>query len=352
MAQTNKNQDFFLPNLCQANAVLALILITELSVLAMVLAATGVRGFSWHDLALASLFVQWIVLLSALLLCLLRQRLAEQSLLSVIVQCYLVVMVITLVATVVSDWVLDGANWNIKQFYVDTPGLLKNLLVSMIITGMALRYWYLQDSLRKKERAELQARIQALQSRIRPHFLFNSMNIIASLISSDPENAERVVENLSDLFRASLTEAQAPVSLEHEIELGQRYVEIEQLRLGDRLKVEWLIDEHCRQADIPLLTLQPLLENAVYHGIQPRADGGLVTVEIKQEKSKIRIQITNPVPEEGVTRQTAGNSLALNNIRARLQAVYGGEARLRSYCNDQQFVTELILPFREERKHC
>ncbi len=346
MPQSTRQQDFFLPNLCQANAVLILVLVTELCVLTMVLAATGIRGFSWNDLALVSLFVQWVVLLSALLLCLLRSRLAEQSLLSVIAQSYLVVLLVTLLVSVISDWVLGGADWNMDRFHVDFPGLLKNLLVSLMVTGMTLRYWYLQDSLRKKERAELQARIQALQSRIRPHFLFNSMNIIASLIGTDPEKAERVVEDLSELFRASLKEADAPVSLDHELELSRRYIEIEQLRLGDRLKVAWQVDESCRRADIPLLTLQPLLENAIYHGIQPRTHGGLVIVDIKQENGNIRVHITNPVSEQGVEQNKVGNNLALNNIRDRLQAVYGDAAYLKSSFKDQQFIAELLLPFR------
>lgn len=346
MNNPNKNHTVFLPNLCQANAVLMLILVTELSVLTLVLAATGIIGFSWHHLALTSLFVQWIVLLSALLLCLLRKHLVKPSLWQIILYSYIVTMLITLIVTLITNWLLQGASWNLTEFNVDYSKLLKNLVVSAIITGMVLRYWYIQDNLRKKEQAELHARLQALQSRIRPHFLFNSMNIIASLISTNPAQAEQVVEDLSDLFRASLQEIGGPISLASELELSRRYLAIEQLRLGNRLKVIWQLDECCQTAKIPLLTLQPLLENAIYHGIQPQINGGIVTISIKHQDNNIQIKIINPIPKDHTTQNSAGNNLALQNIKDRLHAMYGDNAGLKTQITNKQFHTFLWLPFR------
>ena len=143
-----------------------------------------------------------------------------------------------------------------------------------------LRYNYIQRSLHTREESELHARIQALQSRIRPHFLFNSMNIIASLIPVDPDVAETVVEDLSELFRASLQEEGSEVSIEEELALCRRYTRIEYLRLGERLNIEWQIEDAVESVKIPLLTLQPLLENAIYHGIQPMPEGGTITVSL------------------------------------------------------------------------
>ncbi len=336
--------DFFLPNFCQGRAVFLLVLVTELFVLAMVLAASGIIGFSWDYLALVSLFVQWIVLLNALCLCALRRSLALLSLPQAVTAAYALILIITLLVSLIAQWVLAGADSGQSGFQVNINTLLRNLIVSAIMTGLVLRYFYVQNRLRQKEQAELQARIQALQSRIRPHFLFNSMNIIASLIESEPETAERVVEDLSELFRASLKQADSPVSLEHEIELCKRYIGIEKLRLGDRLRVNWQVEALPASASIPLLTLQPLLENAIYHGIQPLADGGQIGVLIQHQKGAINITVSNPCPETKVESSQKSNRIALENIRSRLQALYGEKARLSTHVSDGVFVTQLSYP--------
>ena len=155
------------------------------------------------------------------------------------------------------------------------------MVITTVIVTSYLRYNYVRRSLQRREESELHARIQALQSRIRPHFLFNSMNIIASLIPVDPAAAETVVEDLSELFRASLQEEGSEVSIDDELALCRRYMRIEFLRLGKRLNINWQIEVVTDSVRIPLLTLQPLLENAVYHGIQPLPEGGTITVSIK-----------------------------------------------------------------------
>jgi two-component system sensor histidine kinase AlgZ len=216
--------------------------------------------------------------------------------------------------------------------------------IACIIAGMVLRYFYVQQQLREQEQSELQSRIQALQSRIRPHFLFNSMNIIASLISVDPETAETVVEDLSELFRASLNDAGNQVLMTEELELCERYVRIERLRLGDRLRVAWDIGEYPAELKIPLLTLQPLLENAIYHGIQPLPDGGTIALTLRYDHNVVSVRITNPLPAPELRTPTQGNKMAVNNIRTRLNVLYNGAAELTAEIEGDLYVTHLRYP--------
>jgi two-component system sensor histidine kinase AlgZ len=149
------------------------------------------------------------------------------------------------------------------------------------------------------------------------------MNIIASLIETEPKLAERVVEDLSELFRATLSDANELVPLEREIALTKNYVNIENLRLGDRLQVDWQIDTFDETVVLPQLSLQPLLENAIYHGIQPLPNGGTITVKILNDNKKIVVTITNPVLPGPIKPGRTGNNLALDNFKHRLQAYYG-----------------------------
>jgi len=348
-----ENSDYFLPNLCQGRAVFVLVLVTELLVLTMVLAASGIRGFAWEDFALISLFVLWIVLTSAALLCGLRKIIERLSLQWSVVAVLALILVVTTLFSVLADWTLAGADFNDFTVQIEGYDLFRNLLVSLVMAGMVLRYFYVQAQLRRQERSELHSRIQALQSRINPHFLFNSMNSIASLISIEPETAEQAVEDLCELFRASLRESTEPVALARELELCRRYMAIEQLRLGDRLQVSWDIKDQPEQATLPLLTLQPVLENAVYHGIQPLPQGGEIKVHIEvvsgSKTQLLQIRVSNPVVSTaGQCGSESGHRMALDNIRDRLEALYDGEARFDIEKNKESFVACLTVPFREE----
>jgi two-component system sensor histidine kinase AlgZ len=214
----------------------------------------------------------------------------------------------------------------VSQSGMDHAGFLfRNLAVSAIISALLLRYLYVQHQWKQQIQAEAQARVQALQARIRPHFLFNSMNNIAALINSDPQRAEQAVEDLSDLFRVTLREASERVTLAEEIEVSCRYLRLETLRLGDRLDVKWHINTLPMQRKVPSLILQPLLENAVYHGIEPLPAGGTVHITGCVEGPRIRITVRNPKPHIGSARHRKGNQIALNNIRLRLQLAFGGQ---------------------------
>jgi len=349
--------EYFLPNLCQGRAVFMLVLVTELLVLTMVLAASGIREFAWEDFALISLFVLWIVLTSAALLCGLRKFIERLPLQWSVVAVLVLILAVTTLFSVLADWTLAGADLSHFDIQLQGYDLLRNLLVSLVMAGIVLRYFYVQAQLRRQERAELYSRIQALQSRINPHFLFNSMNSIASLISVDPDIAEQAVEDLCELFRASLRETAEPVALSQELELCRRYLAIEQLRLGERLRVNWHIDEAPIEATLPLLTLQPVLENAVYHGIQPLPQGGEIDVHVEVIRNSkvpmLQVKVRNPVVEvTGLSIRKSGHRMALDNIRDRLEALYDGQARLDIEQNEQCFVACLSVPFKEKTGGC
>lgn len=333
-------EDFFLPDLCQAQSILFLVLITELLVFALVLATSTLTDFDWGRLGLTSLFVQWTVLVSAGALCVLRPVLMRMENMSATLIGYTLILLLTALFSVLGEiFLMRESAWAMYN----TGTVLRNVLIAGIMGGIAFRYFYLQHQLRRQEQAELNSRIQALQSRIRPHFLFNSMNIIASLIAVDPELAEQVVEDLSELFRASLNDASDhPVALSEELTLCRKYVNIESLRLGDRLQVDWQVEIDEQAVKIPMLTLQPLLENAIYHGIQPLPEGGVVTVHIGEENEKLVVQIRNPLSEEG--GHEAGNRMAMDNIRRRLHAIYGEAASLVADEGPDHYHTTVSYP--------
>ncbi len=319
-----------------------LVMAAELLALLLVLAGTDhFASFPWDRLALTSFLVQWIALVSAALLCWLRgplMRLPSSTAAGIGF-----VLVVALVGFF--SWLAEPALRfaRIAYFYsIESQDILRNVLIGAIVAGLIMRYFFLQEQLRVRQRTELTARLQALQSRIRPHFLFNSMNIIASLIHVDPDKAEQAVEDLSELFRASL-KAEGEVSLAEELELCQHYVNIEKFRLGDRLRVEWQLNAVPEQVRIPALTLQPLIENAIYHGVEPRFEPSVVRITVDYDGRDVSIIITNPVAPVTAT-PARGNRMALNNIRQRLQAHYGETAKLTTHSDAVVHTTYLSYP--------
>ncbi|MDP6377983.1 MAG: histidine kinase [Pseudomonadales bacterium] len=333
---SERQNNFVVPDLCNVGALSLLVLAGQLLTVVLLLAGGPV---TWVRFALMSLFVQWVTLASAGTLCVTKDWLSRFALVPGSLIAFGVVMTITLIVGVAGEWLLGDF-----QSAFDWRAIGAQLTISGVITGLALRYFYVQTQLRAQEQSELQSRIQALQSRIRPHFLFNSMNIIASLIETDPETAESVVEDLSELFRASLNEADNLVQLKDELNLCERYVRIESLRLGNRLRMNWEVAPPPQVVKVPLLTLQPLLENAIYHGIQPLPEGGTITVRVFYDEDLVNVDITNPLPEDSDRSQSQGNRMAINNIRSRLQVLYGARAELSSEEKDGCYHTRLRFP--------
>jgi two-component system sensor histidine kinase AlgZ len=224
--------------------------------------------------------------------------------------------------------------------------LIKNLLISAIIGMLLLRYFFLQFQWREQKQAELRARIEALQARIRPHFLFNSMNTIASLISINPEQAEEAVLDLSSLFRATLNNQVMLIPLDDEISLCRRYLNIEALRLGKRLHIDWQLEtnelSNQNNLKIPPLTLQPLVENAIYHGIQSRTEGGTITIKSHYKHDTVYILISNPY--EPSLDKHQGNHIALDNIRSRLSGIFDSTAVLKVSQLDGIYTVTIRIP--------
>lgn len=343
-ATSAREADFFLPDLCTPWAALVLVVVAELLALLLVLAGSDrLWPLPWDRLALVSFLVQWVALSSALLLCRLRPVLMRLPWAGAALASFIVIVLLTALFSSLGERLLAWYDPLQALSGAKTDLVLRNVLVGAIIGGLILRYFYLQAEVRRKQQAELSARVAALQARIRPHFLFNSMNIIASLIPVDPERAEQAVEDLSALFRASLR-YEGEVTLDEELALCQHYVNIEELRLGDRLRVEWSLSGLPAGAvRIPALTLQPLLENAIYHGVEPRAEASTVRISAGLDHGRFTLVVTNPLAQGPSHRQ--GNRMAMDNIRLRLQAFYGGEARLRSHSDGQLYTVVLSYPF-------
>ncbi|KAF1054543.1 MAG: Sensor histidine kinase YpdA [Stenotrophomonas maltophilia] len=336
--------DFFIPELCQPEALFSLVLLAELLVLVLVLAEPLTPSFNWVRLALASLFVQWNVLLSAAMLCRLRPLLARCPVWFAGLASCLLVMGLALACTAVADYFSLGGPLSIKG---EANLYLRHALIALIMSTLLLRYFYLQSQWRKQEQAELRARIESLQARIRPHFLFNSLNSlnsIASLIVLDPGKAEQAVLNLSDLFRASLARPGTLISWGEELELARRYLSIEQFRLGERLQMDWQVDGVPAGVPIPQLTLQPLLENSLIYGIQPRIEGGLVKVEADYREGVFELRVSNPYDESTQSLPTKGTKQALQNVAARLTALFGPKASLSVERRDGRHYTCLRYP--------
>ncbi|WP_298135452.1 sensor histidine kinase [Acidiferrobacter sp.] len=223
--------------------------------------------------------------------------------------------------------------------------VIHSVLISIVVMPLVLRYLFVSHKAQIDAKLEQEARMQALQSRIRPHFLFNSMNSIASLTRSDPPRAEAALQDLADLFRVLLADARKLVPISAEQEISRQYLEIEKLRLGDRLSVHWTVSNVPRNALIPALTLQPLLENAIYHGIEPRFGGGTVKVELWADQSDtLNVLISNPIPEVRKHAHGRGNKIAMDNIRQRLVTHFLDAASLQAFEEGDQYHVRIKMP--------
>lgn len=240
---------------------------------------------------------------------------------------YVLVLMLTVLFTELLA-VFNAINNNLNHAIDHHLFLLRNLIISAIVSAIVLRYFYIQNRWKNQTEAMAYARVQALQARIRPHFLFNSMNTIASLIRINPNTAEQAVEDLAELFRASLGDAEDKVLITEELDLCIKYLRIEELRLGTRLQVSWNIEQIPKDALIPRLSIQPLLENAIYYGIQPLLEGGNIEITGIFDGDLIQLDIENPFEPYPSSYRSRGHGMAQNNIRERLHAHYKSKGSL------------------------
>lgn len=331
-----------LPDFCQPQAVLLVVLLGLL--LSMLIALAGGLGSGfWLQLGMAALFVESVVLAASLVLCTLRAWLSARSASFAYVAIVLVIQGLVLAATILGARLvpLDLA---VPDFSLPAAAL-RNALIGAIATLVLLRFLSLHREWQRQVRAEATAQLAALQARIRPHFLFNALNTIASLVRSRPEQAENAVLDLSDLLRTGLAD-ESEHSLGKELELVRGYLRIEGLRLGARLGVDWQIaDDAPLDARLPALLIQPLIENAVVHGIARLADGGELRIEVARDaRSRWRVVIENPLPPADEPGATGGHRIALDNVRKRMELAFAEEGRCRVDQDDHRFRIELAGP--------
>src|SRR5579864_8037604 len=350
-AAAGQERSLYLPNFCTSRATLAVVLIVELTALVLTLARQSPSVDLWTDLVRTSLFMLWIGLTGSALLCVLRPWLMR---LNVGAGSTAVLGLLTLLVAAIS---LCAYYIGRTRFVIESGGttlfpgapvgfVLRNVWIGLIVTGLALRYFYVSHHWRRSIELRAAARVHALQARIRPHFLFNSMNTIAALTRSNPPRAEEAVQDLADLFRATLSDKHDTITLAEELAVARTYQRMEQLRLGSRLQVEWKTDALPANALLPGLTIQPLLENAIYHGIEPRAAGGTVTISGEVAAGLVTIVVRNPL--DPLPGQREGHRLALANIRERLSLMYGERALMKSGRFDAEYIVTLRFPLIEK----
>jgi two-component system sensor histidine kinase AlgZ len=351
-AELDDRHSLYLPDFCTSRTTLAIVLIVELTAIVLSLARQSIEIDFWTDLVRTSLFLLWIGLAGAGLLCVLRASLGRLS--AAASSAAVLALMAALIALIsVCAWLIGRSH-----LVLDTGGsalfpralpafALRNVSIGLVVTGLALRYFYVAHEWRVSIELRAAARVHALQARIRPHFLFNSMNTIAALTRTDPPRAESAVQDLADLFRATLSDKHSTITLAEELEVARTYQRMEQLRLGARLEVEWKTESLPGAALVPGLMIQPLLENAIYHGIEPRADGGRVVITGELNAGLITIVVRNPLGAG--PQQRDGNRLALANIRERLELMYGERALMKSGSFDGEYIVTLRFPLVERQ---
>jgi two-component system sensor histidine kinase AlgZ len=238
---------------------------------------------------------------------------------------------------------LAAVMWWLMSQWLSQAGasLVQVVLLTLFSSGVTLAYFDLRA--RALSPAVAEARIQALQARIRPHFLYNSINAVLSLIRSEPRRAERALEDLADLFRVLMADNRTLAPISNEVELARQYLALESLRLGERLKVSWRIDGMPADALVPPLVLQPLVENAVYHGVEPSDAGGEIEIDVGIVDGQLVMSLRNPFPGGG--RHSSGNRMAIVNIRERLQLHFDAEATMRSEVRDGTYRVTIRMPY-------
>jgi len=335
----------FLPKLCVTRSLLNILAVAvALSfVLTLMTPVQSVKAF-FVQLGLISLFVVWTAMMSVLVTCLLNRVLSRLSALSVALIIMGIVVLFTLLASVLG---ILGSSYTANQVVEwDLFFILRNAFIAALITAATLRYFFINDQWEQQIQNDSAAQFTALQSRMRPHFLFNSLNTIAQLMATDVERAEEALLDLADIFRSTLDKRDR-VSLNEELDVTTRYLRIEGLRLGKRrLSVVWDMDRNSLPFDMPVppLLLQPLVENAIYHGIQPRKDGGTLGISLYDAGDYLEISVSNPVPPHGTTAHSKGNHIAQENLKNRLKIAYGDKAKLSITKSEHQYRVAFRIP--------
>lgn len=316
-----------IPEFCRGPALITLAYVMELLAVILTLAASATRADAQRELVWLSVYLQGLGLIGAAALCFTRRWLRRVRLPIRFLACWGLVVLITLIVSALTWEAVHHFQIGVVVDGSITSFILRNALIAAIISLLLLRYLWERHQWQEEARAEAEARYLALQARIRPHFLFNSLNSIAELIGTRPETAENMVVDLADLFRASLDSRHRLIPLREEIEIVKGYLRIEEIRLGDKLLVNWEISDSTLDAQLPRLTLQPLVENAILHGISRLNGRGLLHVIARRDGDYLVADVENPVPPEEAPKRV-GTGTAINNIAQRIKLIYGDRAKL------------------------
>jgi len=295
-------------------------------------------SLKWNTLILWSLYSQCLVLTNCFLLCWFRGFIARKQFWFSVVIVLLLSVFSVFVVEVISQLAING----VRHFSLEWERILRLILVSLIFCLLIIRFFLLLDKLDQRSKAEAQARIEALQLRIQPHFLFNSLNTISELTVSNPEKAEEAINSLAMLFRAGLENQRKYHTFENEISLCKKYIELERWRFGDLLRVEWHISiREPSLWSIPKLIVQPIIENAIVHGTQ--GNGAVdINVDIRETSNHISLKINNKKGAEFA--KTKGHGIALDNIRERLFVLYDDQFKLQIKKDEEEYAIIMRIP--------
>lgn len=338
-------EPFLPPDFCRTSLLFSSLVAAELIIVVISLAEIDGGRWTFERFLAASVMSLWMALAAAVVLCKARPWLLRLPLAGGAVLCWLLPVstvwlasIALMLADVALPFGLELSGGSGRSFAT------RNALIAAVVYAALLRYFYVQEQWLRNERAQARAAVDALQARIRPHFLFNSMNSIASLVRRDPLTAERAIEDLADLFRAALGASEGMSTLGEELSLCQRYLDIEKLRLAERLQVKLDVEDAALlQVAAPRLSLQPLVENAIHHGVARLAAGGEIGIRIWGEPGSVAVSIVNPVPATPAAVD-AGNRHALSNIEQRLAYHFGDRARLSRGREGGDYRVTLRLP--------
>ncbi len=317
-----------LPDFCNLGTWLRVLLGANAMALAGALAANRQFALLANEFAETAATVEPVAIGSLVVLCAAsRARLRLPPL----VAASLAVAAVGLVALAVESLLVPIAGWAWRP-------VLWSVVMALLLLG------YFDLAARARSPAVTEARLQALTARMRPHFFFNSLNAVLGVIRSDPRRAEAALEELADLFRVIMRDNRELVPLAEEIALVRQYIELEKLRLGERLQVRWEAETCPPDLLVPPLTLQPLVENAVYHGIEPLEGSGEIRIRLSGDGERLEMEVANPIASGN---HHVGNQMALANIRERLLLFFDLEGDLTATSRDGQYVVRIGLPYRK-----
>ncbi|MHA3983346.1 sensor histidine kinase [Acinetobacter venetianus] len=347
--QMNSSGSYFFTKIGQWQHLLELIVASN--VLAMVLALAEARSWEaleWLRFLQFMFFINWVILSFSAFVDYFQEFFAKFSQKVALTLGFLLLQMIVLFTTcavnIIQFWATRSTQFSEEILF---HGASLHLGYGVLLGAFCLRYLYMREQWLNQQYSELNARIQAMQARIHPHFLFNSLNSVVSLIAIDPDKAENMLISLSRLFRASFQELKL-VSLDEEIDLCQQYLSIEKMRLGERLNVEWNIQAtpiELKRVTIPLLTLQPLLENSIFHGVESVLQPSTISVLVEILQNQVSIVITNPYSHDKI-KSRKGNGIAIENVEQRLKAYYGRSVKFQVYGGASLYTTVVSYHYR------